>query len=219
MSKKARIPAVAESLFDLAYLAFAIGAGIFLLSTGPLGPSRALYGLMALTLGCGDAFHLLPRVYGRLSGKMEACTKALGLGKLVTSITMTVFYLLLCGVWRLVSGVSLPPPLAALLPILAAIRIVLCLCPQNQWFSKDPPLRWAVCRNIPFLLLGLGVILLFSRPGAAGSAFAFLPLAVALSFACYLPVVLLSPRCPAVGSLMLPKTLAYVWILCMGFAL
>ena len=43
-----------------------------------------------------------------------------------------------------------------------------------------------------------------------------MPLAVALSFGFYVPVVLFSSIVPAVGILMIPKTLAYVWIIFMG---
>ena len=46
-----------------------------------------------------------------------------------------------------------------------------------------------------------------------------MPLAVILSFGFYLPVVLFSGIAPAVGVLMIPKTLAYVWIVLMGWQL
>lgn len=46
-----------------------------------------------------------------------------------------------------------------------------------------------------------------------------MPQAVILSFGFYLPVVLFSGIAPAVGVLMIPKTLAYVWIVLMGWQL
>jgi hypothetical protein len=42
-------------------------------------------------------------------------------------------------------------------------------------------------------------------------------LAVLLSFALYLPVVLGARFYPILGIFMMPKTLAYVWIIFMGF--
>ena len=42
---------------------------------------------------------------------------------------------------------------------------------------------------------------------------------VYLSFAFYLPVVLLSGMYPLVGMLMIPKTLAYVWVVWMCWQL
>jgi hypothetical protein len=38
-----------------------------------------------------------------------------------------------------------------------------------------------------------------------------------LSFACYLPVVLFSNNNRLVGMLMIPKTLAYLWIVYTGY--
>ncbi len=40
-------------------------------------------------------------------------------------------------------------------------------------------------------------------------------IAVALSFAFYLPVVLFTHIIPMMGMLMLPKTVMYIWIICM----
>ena len=48
-------------------------------------------GTAALVLGCGDAFHLVPRVLNYFID--SDFTIALGIGKLITSITMTVFYM------------------------------------------------------------------------------------------------------------------------------
>ena len=53
--------------------------------------------LATLILGCGDAFHLVPRVLNYFSD--ADYTAALGIGKLVTSITMTGFYLLMYYIW------------------------------------------------------------------------------------------------------------------------
>ncbi len=43
-------------------------------------------------------------------------------------------------------------------------------------------------------------------------------LAILLSFLFYIPVVLFADAAPAVGMLMIPKTLAYVWLLFMARA-
>ena len=42
-------------------------------------------------------------------------------------------------------------------------------------------------------------------------------LAVSLSFAFYIPVVLWADAVPLMGMLMIPKTCAYVWIVWMGW--
>lgn len=56
---------------------------------------------MAIILGFGDSFHLLPRIYALLTTGLENHASSLGFGKLVTSITMTVFYLILYKIWKI----------------------------------------------------------------------------------------------------------------------
>ena len=53
--------AIMESLFDICYLVFAIGTGISLLRRNG-GRVVRMLGMASLVLGCGDAFHLVPRV-------------------------------------------------------------------------------------------------------------------------------------------------------------
>ena len=48
-------------------------------------------GIATLILGCGDAFHLVPRVLNYFID--SDFNFYLGFGKLVTSITMTIFYI------------------------------------------------------------------------------------------------------------------------------
>jgi uncharacterized membrane protein YhhN len=55
------------------------------------------------------------------------------------------------------------------------------------------------------------------RDRAADKHFEFAWLAVALSFLFYLPVVLLADTVPAIGMLMIPKTVCYVWLVVMGY--
>lgn len=52
-----------------------------------------------------------------------------------------------------------------------------------------------------------------------GGSLSFLWLAIMISFACYLPVVLFSKTNPKVGMLMLPKSCAYAAIVLMGVSL
>lgn len=208
---------IIEAVFDTCYLLFALGIGVYLLANANGDPAIRLYGALALVLGGGDSFHLVPRIYGCLTGRMAELTRPLGFGKLVTSVTMTVFYVLLFHVWQQVYAMHIFTPIVY---ALAIVRIVLSLLPQNRWFDQNPPLFWAVVRNLPFAAMGVLAIALYAFAGmAVGDPFRFMPIAIALSFGFYIPVVLFSQKKPAVGALMLPKTAAYVWILCMGLGL
>lgn len=178
-----------------------------------------LFGAMAITLGCGDAFHLIPRAVALCTTGLESYTAALGIGKLITSITMTAFYVLLYDVWCCRYRITGKKGLTIAVWTLAALRVVLCLMPQNAWTSAEAPLSWGIYRNIPFTVLGALIVVLFYRSAkeTGDRPFRFLWLTVVISFGCYLPVVLFADRIPAVGMLMIPKTCAYVWTVLIGF--
>ena len=77
-----------EAVFDLVYLATVMCLGGYLLLTAGNTPGRILYGVMALTLAVGDAFHLVPRVLTVYRGETETLGRRLGRGKMYTSIGM-----------------------------------------------------------------------------------------------------------------------------------
>jgi len=212
--------AIMESVFDVAYLILVITVGIVMIRRAKGDRQTLLFGAMAVVLGSGDAFHLVPRVYALCTSGLDACTAVLGVGRMITSVTMTIFYLLLYHVWRLRYGVTEKRSLTLSMYLLALARIVLTLLPQNEWTSAHPPLAWGIYRNIPFAIMG-GIIIFIFRSEAKRSgdkAFGHVWLAVLLSFAFYLPVVLWSETIPAIGVLMIPKTCAYVWLVLIGYA-
>ncbi|MEF9974751.1 MAG: hypothetical protein RR893_12590 [Clostridia bacterium] len=207
---------IMETIFDVLYLGTAIFLGVRMLKASAKGSQFWLFGLMAVILGSGDAFHLVPRAAALLTDGLQNHVAALGAGKLITSITMTVFYLLLYQVWRVRYEIKGQKCVSYTLYALAAIRVALCLFPQNGWFSPDASTAWGIYRNIPFAIMGIIVIVLFfqSTKKAGDRAFRFMWLAVTLSFAFYIPVVL-QPE--TFGILMIPKTIMYAWIVIMGY--
>lgn len=212
--------AIAETVFDVCYLTFALAAGMTMFIKGK-EPLVRKAGLMAALLGAGDSFHLVPRAYALWTVGLEANAAALGIGKLITSITMTIFYLILYYVWRDRYRIEGRKNLTVAMWTLSVLRIALCLLPQNQWLTYRQPLFYGVLRNIPFAVMGIIIIVIFAQEAkrADDSVFRFMPLAVGLSFGFYLPVVLFSGTFPIIGMLMIPKTLAYVWIVLMGWRL
>lgn len=211
--------AIVETLFDAVYLITVITLGIRMIRGSGNSRQFRLFGWMAVVLGAGDSFHLIPRALALCTTGLENYTVALGLGKWITSVTMTVFYVLLYYVWRQRYKVSGQSGLTAAVYVLAGVRIALCMMPQNQWLSADAPLSWGIWRNIPFALLGLVVIVLFYRSTKehGDSAFRWMWLTIVLSFGFYIPVVLWADAVPLVGMLMIPKTCAYVWTVLIGY--
>lgn len=211
--------AIFETIFDVVYLVTVVTLGVRMIKNSKGEKQYLLYGVMAVTLGCGDAFHLVPRAVALCTTGLQNYTAALGIGKLITSVTMTVFYVLLYVVWRERYQVTGKKGITAAVLTLAVARIALCLMPQNAWTSAAAPLSWGIYRNIPFAILGALVVVLFYRSAKEKQdrPFRFLWLTVVLSFACYIPVVLFADSVPAVGILMIPKTCAYVWTVLIGY--
>lgn len=212
--------AIVETLFDAVYLISVITMGILMIRGSRGNRQFRLFGWMAVVLGAGDSFHLVPRALALCTSGLDSYTVPLGIGKWITSVTMTIFYVLLYYVWRQRYKISGQGGLTAAVYGLGVVRIVLCMMPQNQWLSAEAPLSWGIYRNIPFALLGLLVIVLFYRSAKehGDRAFGWMWLTIVLSFSFYIPVVLWANTIPMIGMLMIPKTCAYVWTVLIGYS-
>lgn len=198
-----------ETIFDIVYLLTAVAIGIYILIR--VKTHHRLMGAAALILGCGDAFHLVPRMLNYFID--SDFSAALGIGKLVTSVTMTVFYICMYYIYLKVSSCAESKKMTVCVWALSAIRIALCLMPQNRWITNDGPLMWGIIRNIPFVVLGLLIVLLYWSVRKDVKAFGNVWLFVTLSFLFYIPVVIGAEAVPLLGMFMLPKTVCYVLIL------
>ena len=142
--------AVMETIFDIVYLCTVIALGVRMITGAGERKQIKLFGIMAVVLGCGDAFHLLPRAYALCTDGLANHAAALGFGKLVTSVTMTVFYVILYYIWKMRYRVEGKNGLTAVVWGLALVRVFLCFMPGNDWLSASAPLSWGIYRNIPF---------------------------------------------------------------------
>lgn len=196
-----------ESTFDILYLLFAVIAGFIILRKAR-NTTQKLMGAAALILGCGDAFHLVPRVLNYFAD--ADFTAALGIGKLITSITMTVFYVLLYYIHTGHYQEKKTPAMTGIVRGLAVIRTALCLFPQNGWMENRSDMAWGIIRNVPFVLLGAVICRLYYRSKNKDLVFRFLWLYICLSFMFYIPVAVAAGVLPMLGMLMLPKTICYI---------
>ena len=212
--------AIAETLFDIFYLGFDIIIGAILIKKSDKLLTK-MFGYMTILLGAGDAFHLVPRAYSLWTTGLEANARALGFGKFVTSITMTIFYLILFYIWMERYNKKDNKKLIYTMWGLSTARIALCFLPGNDWLSYIQPVSYGILRNIPFAIMGIIVIVIFYQQAKLNNDryFKNIPMAVFLSFAFYIPVVLFADAFPLVGMLMIPKTIAYMWIVYMGYNL
>ena len=218
---KPRMPQLGEAMFCVAYLVFDLIAAMVFFAKADGRQALVLFGLLTLVLGGGDAFHLVPRVIKAFHGDSPKVEWWSGLGLMISSITMTVFYVLLFYVWRAIfSETAYPAVLLILTWATAVVRVVLCLFPQNNWFKREGNPTWGLYRNLPFAVTGLCLVILFFLSGNTGGyGLWMMSPAIIISFACYFPVVLLAKKKPMVGMLMIPKTMAYIWMISMGLGL
>lgn len=207
-----------EIAFEVAYLISAIILGFIIIKTAK-DKEHYLFGIMTLILGGGDAFHLIPRIISNATNSFAMHSVSLGYGEMVTSITMTIFYVFLYKIYKIRYKKSNTKALNWTIFLLAMIRIILVALPQNKWNLASHPYSWGIYRNIPFLILGIIIIILFIKQTHSNKddLYRFMPIAIILSFAFYIPVVLGASIYPILGMFMMPKTLAYVWIIILGF--
>lgn len=83
--------AIVETIFDTVYLFSVITIGILMIRKSKENRQFTMFGIMAVILGSGDAFHLVPRATALCTTGLENFTVQLGLGKWITSVTMTIF--------------------------------------------------------------------------------------------------------------------------------
>lgn len=231
---------IGESVFCIGYLLFDLVAGILFL-TNASNPLFLLYGIMTLLLGFGDAFHLVPRVIKHIKGESERVKWWMNLGLAVTSITMTIFYIILLYIWKIQNVSQSNQTLSELIAnqriselaayqrfstftacftgiiwSTALTRIAICLMPQNDWFG-DGNKRLSLCRNIFFSIVGAAEIILFLIMGGAYGI--TMAVCILLSFLFYLPVTLYAKENPKIGMLMIPKTVMYIIMVSLGLAM
>ena len=209
---------IMEPAFEILYLVAGLAISLYILIRSKKRKPFILFGVMGLVLVFGDSFHLVPRIINSWELGGAHIYEFLGIGKLITSITMTFFYLILFWFFRLRYKKKTSLYFDLLLYTLAAVRVGLCLLPMNHWTSPDAPYDWGIYRNIPFLIMGIimvGLTFIWAREnGDKDFRFAFL--AIALSFIFYAMTVTLTVVNSLFGLMMLPKTLCYVWLLVMG---
>lgn len=212
--------AIMEPIFHVSYLSSVIIIGMLMLLKSEKNPYFRWFGIMAVTLGFGDAFHLIPRIIALWTTGFESHSISLGFGKFVTSVTMTIFYLILYKLWKIRYEVRNAHRLDIGMWSLATLRVALCFFPQNQWFVYNSPVSWGIYRNIPFAIMGIIMIILYYRKGKERKDKEALKIsaAIVLSFGFYIPVVLWAQVNMLIGMLMIPKTLAYLWIVFIGYA-
>ena len=202
-------------------------------------------------LGFGDLFHLLSRTFVFFQSMnysegqeayyvLDSTIFWIGLGLMMTSITVQFFYVGMYYYWRVaekqkrmkMNSISEDEAecsflLMDLLVISSLIvRIVLIFYPQNKYGYPTEDLNvFRLITNIPLYILGILVIYLFLKRSSDKTAeipgFSDVEKKVArqsaiwiiVSYVCYSLTISLSWWNPLFGMFMIPKTIAYLVVL------
>jgi len=189
-------------------------------------PLSTLFLLAFFLLALGDTGHVGFRVWAYARGGLESTISLfgrevglVGLGALATSITVTLFYVIVLVIWQR----RFHKPygwFGYLLFAAAVVRLIIHFFPQNEWNNVVSPQPWSTYRNLPLMLQGLGAAYLILRDAVAAQdrTYTWIGAMILVSYAFYMPVIFFVQQVPLVGMLMIPKTLAYVAIAFLGYA-
>lgn len=221
MSESARIGM--EVCFNVAYLAVIWALVIAMWRRRAQVPTisrpicRLFVGAFAV-LALGDSGHLGFRMWAYALGDLNATIRLFGvdfglagLGALATAITVTLFYVLIQVIWqrrfRKKYGWF-----GIMLFATVLLRFTLMIPEPNQWNATVPPQPWSIYRNLPLIVLGLGIAFLILKDALTEKdrAFTWIGLMIVISYAFYMPVIFFVQQVPMIGMLMIPKTMAYV---------
>lgn len=228
MDENAKV--LAEIIFSVSYLVVVWGLVIAMIKRRAQVAQdewgTALWILLAFAfLATGDTGHVGFRVIAYALGGLETAITLFGeemnlaaLGSLSTAWTFTIFYVCMIFMWKARYNKKLGM-IAWLVLAAAVVRSIIMLFPGNEWTSLTPPRPIYIIRNVPLMLMQLGIIYLIMRDAKIShdSTFTWIGIMIIISFVCYAPVVALIHSYPNVGMLMIPKTLAYLGIAIIGF--
>ena len=102
---------------------------------------------------------------------------------------------------------------------LLLVKVILSVLPQNEWLTNGATLEFQIIRNIPFVMMGIYLVSIIFIDSIKENDKPFMKIAIgiSLSFLFYIPVVLFAQSIPAIGALMMPKTLAYVYVIYVAY--
>ncbi|MFO8036927.1 MAG: hypothetical protein R6U57_09915 [Anaerolineales bacterium] len=171
------------------------------------------------SLAFGDTFHVGARIISYfLKGGLDATIQVFGTSygivgwsALITAVTVTIFYLFFLVTW-IVCNQGQASAFVYFLFTVAGIRLGLLVLPENQWNQPTPVQPWYMIRNLPFLILGIGVAALYLKMAVTKKdrTSMWIGILILFSFLTYLPIVVLIQANQLLGMLMIPKTIAYL---------
>ena len=200
---------IGEFSFDVFYLIFVTLNGIFLFRNAKRSEIRMM-GSATLFLIIGEAFYLIPKILDFLF--TYDFTFLLGFGKMITSFTVTFFFIFLYWIYFILYHEKEDKRLRYLFFLFVIGRFIFLILPMNHWFTNESS-RWIVIlRNVPFVMMGLLLILLYFKHRKRIKIFSNIWLCLLLSFLFPIPAILFAKEYPIMGSFMILKMICYIFM-------
>jgi hypothetical protein len=119
-----------------------------------------LYSFFLLALGDTGhvGFRVIAYLLGGVNGLVDYPT-LVGIGSLSTAYTVTIFYMLVLEIWRVIAKQERSFLYWGLL-FVGLVRLVIMIPSGNAWGTTPTPFDWSLARNIPLMIQGLVVAVL-----------------------------------------------------------
>jgi len=170
---------------------------------------RVLFGFSSLLIG--DIGHVGAIIINFFL--IEENLVITGIGTLFESIGLLFLFIFWIDAWRLEYSHS-KNTIYYILIITGFIGLIIFIFPQNNWAGVPSSRFWAIIRNIPWLIQGIGISILILNDARKtdDKLMKIIGICIFSSFFFYMPVIFFGNTLPMLGMLMIPGTIIYmIW--------
>jgi len=170
---------------------------------------RVLFGFSSLFIG--DIGHVGAIIINFFLN--EGNLAITGIGTLCESIGLLFLFIFWTDAWRLEYSHS-KNIIYYILIITGVIGLIIFIFPQNNWTGVPSSRDWAIIRNIPWIIQGIGlsILIFIDARKTEDKLMKIIGICIFSSFFFYMPVIFFGNTVPMLGMLMIPGTIIYmIW--------
>ena len=173
---------------------------------------RVLFGFSSLLIR--DLGHVGAIIINFIIGEENLAIT--GIGTLFESVGLIFLFIFWTDAWRLENSHS-KNTIYYILIVTGLIGLIIFIFPQNNWTGIPSSHFWAIIRNIPWLIQGIGIsiLILIDAWKMDDKLIKIIGICIFSSFFFYMPVIFIGNIIPMLGMLMIPGTIIYmIWEFC-----
>ena len=150
---------IIEPTFEVVYALIGLFLSIFVLIKGRKKSPYIILASIGFSIVVTDSMTIIPNYLGLSFVKLENFYEILGIGKAAISITLTLLYLSIYILYKIIKRKETPILIDITLYVLAASKIIISLIPITTFEIVNNYFLISFIGNIPFIFLGLLVAL------------------------------------------------------------